>query len=124
MQYALRSNKKSALRYLEDKLMAFAQYNSCHVEISGQYEPWEYKDKSPLRDLYIKTFYEKTGRYPEVSAIHAGLECAVFSAKINGLDCIAIGPDMTGVHTTGEALKISSAKMIYELLCKTLEQCR
>ena len=122
MQYALRSNKKSALRYLEDKLTAFAEYNSCPFGISGQYAPWEYKDKSPLRDLYIKTFYEKTGREPEVSAIHAGLECAVFSAKINDLDCIAIGPDMTGVHTTGESLSISSAKMIYELLCETLAQ--
>lgn len=122
MQYALRSNKKSALRYLEDKLAAFAEYNSCSFEISGQYEPWEYKEKSPLRDLYIKTFYEKTGKAPEVSAIHAGLECAVFSAKINDLDCIAIGPDMTGVHTTGETLRIASAKMIYELLCETLEQ--
>ncbi len=124
MQYALRSNKASALRYLEDKLTAFAEYNSCHFEISGQYAPWEYRDKSPLRDLYIKTFYEKTGRKPEVSAIHAGLECAVFSAKINDLDCIAIGPDMTGIHTTEEALSISSAKMIYELLCETIAQCR
>ncbi len=122
MQYALRSNKKSALRYLEDKLTAFAEYNSCRVEISGQYEPWEYREKSPLRDLYIKTFYEKMGREPEVSAIHAGLECAVFSAKISDLDCIAIGPDMTGVHTTGETLSISSAKMIYELLCETIAQ--
>lgn len=124
MQYALRSNKKSALRYLEDKLTAFAEYNSCQFEISGQYAPWEYKDKSPLRELYVKTFCEKTGKCPEVSAIHAGLECAVFSAKINDLDCIAIGPDMTGVHTTGESLSISSAKMIYELLCETLAQCR
>lgn len=123
MQYALRSNKNSALRYLEDRLAAFAEYNSCRFEISGRYEPWEYKDESPLRDLYIKTFYEKMGRNPEASAIHAGLECAVFSSKINDLDCIAIGPDMIGVHTTGETLKISSAKMIYELLCETLSKC-
>ena len=27
LQYALRSNKKSALTYLEDKLAAFASYN-------------------------------------------------------------------------------------------------
>lgn len=124
MQYALRSNKKSALAFLEDKLSAFAAYHGCKTEISGQYQPWEFQNDSPLQKLYIHTFYQKFGRRPQVAAIHAGLECAVFSSKIDNLDCIAIGPDIFGVHTVNEKLSISSTKAIFELLCEFLEKCQ
>jgi len=120
IQYALRSNKSSALNFLQTKMIKFAEYLGCETEISGRYEPWEYNENSSLRDLYISTFSDKTGHNPEVCAIHAGLECAVFSGSIPGLDCIAIGPDMTGVHTVQEKLSISSTKKIYEILCDML----
>ena len=124
MQYALRSNKASALDFLEDKLSVFAEYNGCNAEISGRYQPWEYKEASALRDLYIETYQKKYGKAPHISAIHAGLECAVFSDKIKNLDCIAIGPDMMGVHTTEEKLSISSVKSVYDCLCDTLKYCK
>lgn len=124
MQYALRSNKKSALAFLEDKLSVFAAYHDCGAEISGAYVPWEFKEDSPLQRLYIEAYSEKFGRKPQVAAIHAGLECAVFSSKIDGLDCIAVGPNMFGVHTVNEKLSISSSKEIFEVLCKVLERCK
>ncbi len=122
MQYALRSNKKSALDFLEQKMQTFAEYNNCEVEISGRYEPWEYNEKSELREVYVKAYEEKFGKKPSIEAIHAGLECAVFSASIENLDCIAIGPDMSGVHTAEEKLSISSTKRIFEVLCQTLKK--
>ncbi len=122
--YALRSNKKSALDFLEDKMISFAQYNGLSAEKSGRYEPWEYKDNSKLREVYVEEYKNKFGKMPKVEALHAGLECAVFSASIEGIDCIAIGPDMFDVHTTKERLSISSAKTIFELLCVILEKLK
>ena len=124
LQYALRNNKESALAFLEDKLSAFASYNGCRFEISGQYAPWEFKKDSPLQELYADAFCEKFGRKPQIAAIHAGLECAVFAKKIKDLDCIAVGPDMFDVHTVHEKLSISSTMEIFELLCTVLERCR
>ncbi len=124
MQYALRSNKKSALDSLEEKMFFFADYNSCGVEISGRYEPWEYNDVSQLREVYVKTYEEKTGKKPSIEAIHAGLECAVFSGAIKDLDSIAIGPDMFDVHTVNERLSIPSTKLIYEILCDLLKKLK
>lgn len=124
MQYALRSNKESALTFLEDRLAAFASYNGCRFEISGRYAPWEFKKDSPLQDLYITAFSEMFGRRPQIAAIHAGLECAVFARKIKDLDCIAMGPDMSGVHTVNEKLSISSTKETFELLCDILARCK
>ena len=123
LQYALRSNKESALAFLEDKLSAFASHHGCRFEISGRYAPWEFKKDSPLQKLYTEAFCEKFGRKPQISAIHAGVECAVFAQKIEDLDCIAIGPDMFDVHTVHERLSISSAMEIFDLLCTVLERC-
>lgn len=124
MQYALRSNKASALDFLEDRLTAFASYNGCDSEISCRYEPWEFKKDSPMQRLYADAFSEKFGREPKIAAIHAGLECAVFAQKIEGLDCISIGPDMFDVHTVNERLSISSATETFELLCELLKKCK
>ena len=124
MRYALRSNKASALTFLEDRMTAFAEYNGCGSQISCRYEPWEFKKDSRLRELYSKTFCEKFGREIKVSAIHAGLECAVFAAEIEGLDCISVGPDMFDVHTVNERLSVSSATEIFELLCDVLKKCK
>lgn len=123
-QYALRSNKESALTFLEDKLSVFASYNGCRFKISGRYAPWEFKRDSPLQALYTDAFCEKFGRKPQIAAIHAGLECAVFAKKIADLDCISIGPDMFDVHTVHERLSISSTTEIFELLCTVLERCK
>lgn len=124
MQYALRSNKESALAFLEDRLSLFASYNGCRTEISGRYAPWEFTKDSPLQSLYADAYRERFGRKPQIAAIHAGLECAVFARKIEDLDCISIGPDMYDVHTVHESLSISSAREIFELLCTVLERCR
>ena len=57
-------------------------------------------------DLYKKMFDADI----EITKIHAGLECAVFSGKIKDIDAISIGPNMEGVHTTSERLSISSTQ--------------
>lgn len=124
MQYALRSNKASALDFLEDRLTEFAVYNGCEAQISCRYEPWEFKKDSPLQKLYTDAFCERFGHKPKIAAIHAGLECAVFAGEIEGLDCISVGPDMFDVHTVNEKLSISSAEEIFELLCDVLKKCK
>lgn len=122
MQYALRSNKSSALTFLEDRMTAFAELNGCDSQISCRYEPWEFKKNSPLQKLYADVYCKTLGHKPIISAIHAGLECAVFAKKIEGLDCISMGPDMSGVHTVNERLSVSSTEEIFGLLCEVLER--
>lgn len=120
LQFALRSNKQSALDFLEEKLQAFFERFPCKTEISGKYPTWEFKENSDLQKLYHKVYFAQTGNQPKVEAIHAGLECAVFSSKIKGLDCIAIGPTIFDAHTINERLSISSTKKIFGILTDIL----
>ncbi len=122
LKYGIRSSKRSALKFMQEKMETFASLNGCKSFFSGEYNPWEYKKDSYLQTLYKKVYEEKFGKSPKVAAIHAGLECAVFASEIDGLDAISIGPDMFDIHTFNERLSISSTKVIYEIVCKILEE--
>ncbi len=122
--FSLRSSKESAMEALKRKLTTFLSLVSDSIESSGYYPPWEYKSDSSLRELYKEIYKESFGEEPKVEAIHAGLECGVFSSKIKGLDCISIGPDMWEVHTFNERLSVSSAIRMFNLLCELLARCK
>lgn len=124
MNFALRSNKISALKFLEDKLRAFSKILGFSAKTFGHYPPWEFKKNSTLLKIYEECYKKQNGRAPKVEAIHAGLECGVFSSKIAGLECIAIGPTMFDVHTPNERLSISSTQRTFELVLKILESIK
>lgn len=123
-QISLRSNKASGLEYLVEKNTEFAKCCDAVTTSSGFYPPWEYKADSQLREIYKECFKERYGKEPKVEAIHAGLECSVFSAAIDGLDCIAMGPQMWDVHTTNERLSVSSTENTYKLLLDILKKLK
>ncbi len=120
LQLALRSNKQSALDALEEKLYAFFERYPCKTSLGGKYPTWEFKENSVMQKLYSDIYLENTGKKPKVEAIHAGLECAVFSSAIADLDCIAIGPTIFDAHTTNERLSISSTYKIFNILTDVL----
>lgn len=121
---ALRSNKKTAHLFLEQRLNAFYDRLSCEIETFGHYPPWEYNANSKLVEVYKKCFAEHMGYEPEVKAIHAGLECGVFADKISGFDCISIGPELYDIHTVNERLSISSTEQLYKILLSVLKDCK
>jgi len=120
MLITLRSNKKTSLKFLEEKLETLAETLGCITEIGGHYPPWEFNNCSKVLALYRNAYKEKFGTEPISESIHAGLECGVFASKIKGFDCISIGPDMFDIHTPAERLSISSTIEVYELIVKVL----
>ena len=122
--FALRSNKRSSLEFLEEKLKTFFENQNLNYETFGHYPPWEYRENSPLRDLYCNTYSEMSGCDARIAAIHAGLECGVFAGEIKDFDCISIGPEMHDVHTTRERLSIGSTERSYDLIIKILEKLK
>ena len=70
----------------------------------------------------VRVFEELYGRKPVVEAIHAGLECGLFSDKLPGLDAVSFGPNMQDIHTTRERLNIASTARTWKYLLAVLEQ--
>ncbi len=121
LHYTLRSNRRDGLTELEQALTRFAQSYPCRADRFGFYPPWEYDPHSKLRAVYARCFEQQYHQPPHIAAIHAGLECGVFCEKINTLDCLSVGPDITAVHTVDEAVSLSSVDRFFELLTSVLE---
>lgn len=120
--FAVRSSVESSKKHLEEKLFCLSDLLGGTVQIAGDYPGWEFKKESALRTLISKVYEEQSGAAPTIEAIHAGLECGVFSGKIQGLDCISLGPNMYNVHTTAEALSITSVGRLWNLMLEVLKR--
>lgn len=122
MTVSVRSAKAAAKKSLVDNLCAIAKRHNASFSSRGDYPAWEYKSDSHIRDIACRVFYEMYGKEAKVITIHAGLECGIFSDKIDGLDCISLGPDNYDIHTTEEHLSISSTARVWEYLLNVLKE--
>lgn len=116
----VRSSVEAARDALSDKIQYLTEFLGGSFEIQGAYPAWEYRKDSPLRDQMVEVYEEMYGKKPEVVAIHAGLECGLFYKKIEGLDCVSLGPNMKDIHTSEEVLDIASAGRVWDYLVKVL----
>lgn len=121
-EFAVRSSVESVKYALLDKVAAVTCLSGGSSEASGDYPGWKYRKDSPLRDKMVAVYREMYGAEPKVEAIHAGLECGILGSKIKDLDCVSLGPDMSGIHTTEETLSIASVRRVWEYLVKLLEK--
>jgi len=121
---AIRSALASRKEIINEELKAVA--NICGAKYSGtkEYPAWEYKKKSPLRDVLVETYKQMTGQEPKIDAIHAGLECGLFDKNLKDCDMVSIGPDMFDVHTPDERLSISSVGRMWEYIKEILKNLK
>lgn len=119
--FAVRSSKESEKSKLLEGVLATATLCGGKVKTHSFYPAWEYRENSPIRDNMKKVYFDMYGKEPEITVIHAGLECGILGEKIEDLDAISFGPNVFDVHTTEERLSISSTKRSYEYLCNVLK---
>ena len=118
--FSVRSSVNRSKDILLETLTSIAGDFGGKASTHGHYPAWEYAKESRLRRVMVETWKKTTGKEPVVEAIHAGLECGLFSAKLPGLDAVSIGPDMRDIHTSRERLSISSSRRTYEYVLAVL----
>ena len=122
ISFSVRSAKGTEKQTLGDRLEKIAKDHGASYSTRGAYPAWEYKKDSHLRDVMKKVYEDMYGKSPEIVIIHAGLECGIFSEKIEGLDCVSIGPNNYDIHTTEERLSLSSLQRVWEFLLRVLKE--
>lgn len=120
LDFAIRSSITSAKQMLVDKVTRIVRTLGGTTELQGDYPSWPYERESDFRDLCVEIYEEMYGKKPVIDIIHAGLECGLLSGKLEGLQCISIGPDMMDVHTPNEKISISSVARVWEYLKRIL----
>ena len=121
VEQSVRSSIESSKDFLIRKVKTIATMFGAGVEISGNYPGWKFRQSSELRDHMVAIYKDMYGTEPRIEAIHAGLECGILSDKIEGLDCISIGPDMDDIHSPKERLSVKSTANVWEYLKAVLK---
>lgn len=122
--FSVRSSVATQKEMLIRRLRCLMEQLGGSVSTHGDYPAWEYMPQSPLRDLLVQVYTDQYGREPRVEAIHAGLECGLFSAKLPGLDCVSFGPDLSEIHTFRESMSVSSVARVYAMVLETLRRMK
>jgi dipeptidase D len=115
-----RSAVTSALEMVKEQIRTIATLLGAEVEEPRGYPGWKPNMDSELLNVGMKIYRETYGEDPLVKAIHAGLECGLFSETLTGVDMLSIGPSMANVHSPAEELFIPHVKEFYVLLGRIL----
>ena len=121
VNFSVRSSVNSEKEDIFVKLREMADKYGAAYGQHGEYPAWEYKKESQLRDTMVEVYTNLFGKAPEVIALHAGLECGLLSEKVEGLDCVSIGPQMHDIHTSSERIEIGSTERTWKFLLEVLK---
>lgn len=125
LESAIRSSVKSLKYDVTDRIDAMAKALDGISENGAEYPEWEYNPNSHIREIFKKVYTDKYGKEPEITAIHAGLECGLLSERLGkDVDMIAFGPDMYDVHTPEEHLNIPSTARTWDFICAVLKEIK
>jgi len=121
---AVRSSVKSLKGEINNRILQVCNLVGATLEFKGDYPEWEFKVKSPIRELMKETYASMNQNELKIDAIHAGLECGLLKEKVGDIDMISIGPNLYDVHTPNEHMSISSTRRVFEFLCEVLKRIK
>lgn len=122
ISFSVRSSVTNEKEQLIEKLEEISKQFGAQFSTYGHYPAWQYKKESKLRDIMAQSYVDLFNTPVKIEAIHAGLECGMFSQKIDNFDAVSIGPDLYDIHTPDEKLSIKSVEKCYNYLIEILKR--
>jgi dipeptidase D len=116
-----RSSSRAGLEEIVETIARAARVQGAEIEVKRSYPPWEPDPESGLLASARSTYERLFGTAPRLEVVHGGLECAVLGSRLDGVEMIALGPEIEGPHAPGERVSISSTQRFYRLLGALLE---
>ena len=117
-----RSSITSLQEDVKDRIQTLADALGFNVVFEFEYPGWSYAEHSPVREVFKESYRALFGTELNVEALHAGLECGLFAEALEGLDAIAVGPQLYDVHTPDEHMELASFERFYTLLVDVLKR--
>lgn len=121
--FSSRSPDEKCLNESKRELEALARSIGGGASHHGRYPGWESEGDSPVNLLWQSCYRAVTGREISSTVIHAGLESGLISARLPGLDVIAVGCNIHDLHTPAERMELDSFERIYRTLLAFLREC-
>lgn len=117
-----RSSVASNCENMAAIVRAAFELGGAQVVTNEGYPGWKFNPSSEILKIATESYKHLFGKEPKVLAIHAGLECGLFSEKYPNLDMISFGPTLRGVHSPDERLLVPTVKMVWNHLLDILKR--
>ena len=111
-----RSSETERLMVIEAELGLLARMIGASIERENFYGGWAYAEKSTIREAFSASCEAIAKQTPSVTVIHAGLECGTIKREIPDMDIISCGPQVRGLHSPDEALRLASFEQFFAIM--------
>ena len=118
-----RSSVAGARENISSVVRACLELGGATCTTNEGYPGWKMNPKSEILRIAAESYRNLYNKEPKILAIHAGLECGLFSEKYPQLDMISVGPTLRGVHSPEERLHIPSVQIVWDHLLDILKKC-
>lgn len=119
-----RSSVESAKDNMSNMVASVFELAGAEYKVGNGYPGWTPNPNSPILETSVASWKKLYNTEPVVRAIHAGLECGLFSEKYPNMDMISYGPTLRGVHSPDERLLIPTVQKFWDLTLDILKNVK
>ena len=119
--FSSRSSFESRIDASAHELDDQASLLGASVKHYNRYPGWKFAPVSNVREAYAQAFESLFGRKPDITVIHAGLECGIISRSVPNIDIISCGPVVLDLHSPDEKMNKKSFENFYTVIKTVVE---
>ncbi len=119
-QTSLRFFDREEIKKIERVIYSLGETFGMKVEHHSEYPSWKPVEDNKMLELVKSAYEDRFQSAPNITAIHAGLECGILRDKIGPIDVVSFGPTITGAHSPDEQVHIPSVQNFWTLLTDVL----
>ena len=116
-----RSAIDSELSRIRNGLKELGESHTALVTLAPSYPGWKPDLSTRFLKFVHKKYEEVFGKEVKKTAVHAGLECGLFTRLDPELQIVSIGPEIKGAHSPQERVYIKTVEVIWEVVVKIIE---
>ena len=117
----MRSSIVSEKYELAESMRAIVELAGGKCAFSGGYSGWQLDANSAILKVAKEVYKKLYKKEPEVTGIHAGLECGILGATYPEWDMISFGPTIFSPHSPDERVNIESVDKCWKYLVELLK---
>ena len=121
MHALMRSSMRSEKEFVAERIVALCGLIGARCELTGSYDGWNPDMSSPILKTMAAGYERLFGEKPEITAVHAGLECGIIGGAYPEMDMISCGPTIRYPHSPDEEVNIASVERFWRFLVDALE---
>lgn len=123
-QCLLRSLDDAARDDLAKRMADIVEIAGGNAEFLGDYPGWQPAPSSAICDLLVQEGEKLLGKKPQISVIHAGLECGLLAKHYPHWQMASFGPTIEMPHSPDERVQIESVALFWQWLVNVLQEVK